>query len=332
MTTTSRERTKRQDIGLVLGPVLAALVYLVLPESLAPEARATAFVVTWTAIWWMTEALHIAATALLPMALLPLTNAAPLGQATREYSHPVVYLLFGGFILAVAIQRWDLHKRMSLAILKSFGRSGQQLIASFMFVAALTSMWISNTATTVMLLPVALSVQQTVVSMCKLSDEQNKSFSTALPLCVAYGATIGGLATLIGTAPNAFMASFASEQMGIEISFASWLLIGLPMVALLLPAAWFVLARWVYEINFQTTQSVRDNLGRMYNELGRFTIQEQRVAMVFACMALAWITRPLLQKLPLAFWHQRHGNRHSRRAEPVHHPEPTARKERSIGA
>ena len=295
----SSTTSTRQKAGLFAGPIAACLVYFILPADLSHEARAAAFVVVWTAIWWMTEAMHIAATSLLPMVLLPLSGAAPLGQTTREYSHPVVYLLMGGFILAVAIQRWGLHKRMALALLKSFGRSGPQLIASFMTVAALTSFWITNTATTIMLLPVALSVLVAVTAMCELSEEQNRDFSVALPLCVAYGATIGGMATLIGTAPNAFMASFASEQIGVEIGFASWMLVGVPLVVLLLPTAWFVLTRMVYRVDFATTQGVRDKLRDMYQELGGVSRPEKRVALVFACMAAAWITRPLLQKLPL---------------------------------
>ena len=232
---TKQARSLRQDIGLVAGPIVALLVYIALPDYLPQAARGTAFVVAWTAVWWMTEALHVAATALVPIAFLPLAASQAMSQ-TREFSHPIVYLLFGGLFLGMAIQRWNLHRRLALTILKAFGGSGAQLVAGFMGVSALISMWITNAAAAAMLLPVALWLCATIAALCKLTPEQDKAMRFALPVGLIYGASLGGMATLIGAAPNAFMASFASEQAGIEIGFVNWMLIGVPMLLLLFAA------------------------------------------------------------------------------------------------
>ncbi len=293
-------RSKHQKIGLFLGPAIAAIMLLSgAPEDLSTAAWMTAAMGMLMAVWWATEAVPIAVTALLPLACFPLLGIASIQDTAAPYSNKVIYLFLGGFIVAFAMQRWNLHRRIALNVLQHVGGSGRSLIGGFMLASAVISMWVMNTSTTMMMLPIAVSIitviHQTVTS---LDDKAKQDFQYALLLGVAYGATIGGIATLIGTAPNAMFAAFMQENYGTEIDFASWMLVGLPLSATMLPLAWLALTRLVFKVDFVTSGEGREELKRMKDDLGRITVPEIRVAIVFFFMAFMWVGRPLLTQLP----------------------------------
>lgn len=244
------------------------------------------------AIWWATEAIPVAATSLLPIVLFPLLGLSTLREATTPYAHPVIFLLLGGFIIATALQRWDLHRRLALNILNKVGDNPYAIIGGFMGVTAFLSMWISNTATTIMMIPIALSLAHVLLK----DDSKNHRFTICLILGIAYSASIGGLGTLIGTPPNAMVAAFMSDTYGVEIDFLQWMLYGILAVILLVPIAWFVLTRFAFSFEIEQDNSVRDVLEAQLAAMGRFSVPEKRTAIVSLLLALSWVTRPLLQK------------------------------------
>lgn len=259
----------------------------------------TASVGVLMAVWWATEAVPIAATALLPIVIFPLLGIATIQDTTAPYANKVIYLFLGGFIVAFAMQRWNLHRRIALTVLQYVGGNGRSLIGGFMLASAIISMWVMNTSTTMMLLPIAVSIIAVIHKTVDGLDQRNKDdFQYSLLLGVAYGATIGGMATLVGTAPNAMLAAFMQETYGTEIAFANWMLVGLPLSALMLPLAWVVLTRVAFKVDFKTSNEGRATLRRLKDDLGAIKIPEKRVAIVFVLMALTWIGRPLLVKLP----------------------------------
>ena len=211
----------------------------------------------------------------------------------------MIYLFLGGFIVAFAMQRWNLHRRIALNVLQHVGGNGRSLVGGFMLASAVISMWVMNTSTTMMLLPIAVSIigviHRTVGS---LDDRGKQHFQWSLLLGVAYGATIGGMATLVGTAPNAMLAAFMQETYGTEIDFASWMLVGLPLSALMLPLAWLILTRVAFKVDFHTSDEGKATLRSLKEELGPISVPEIRVAIVFTIMALAWVLRPILVQQP----------------------------------
>lgn len=303
-------------IGRWLGPGLALVVYVSIPESatapdgtvveLGTEGRLTAAVAILMAVWWMTEAIAIPATALLPLALFPLLGVAPIDEVAPPYADPLIFLFLGGFIIAAAMQRWGLERRIALVVLRGVGTEPSRLIAGFMIVTAVLSMWVSNTATAAMMLPVALSVIGAATGtesdpdrVVPRSGETGRVFATALLLGIAVSASIGGVGTLIGSPPNLFLAAFASDDLGVEIGFAQWLLIGLPFVVLLLPVAWLLLVKVLYKPDVGRT-GIDEALDGWRRSMGSISAAEVRVLVVFAAAVIAWISRPLLEDLRIA--------------------------------
>lgn len=269
------------------------------PDALTDAAWRTAAIGILMAVWWATEAVPIAVTALLPIVLFPLLDVRSIADTVTPYSNKVIYLFLGGFIVAFAMQRWNLHRRIALNILQYTGSDGRSLVGGFMLASALISMWVMNTSTTMMLLPIAVSIIAVIHRSVKDLDEQQKeSFQYSLLLGVAYGATIGGIATLVGTAPNAILVAFMQDNYGTEIDFASWMMVGLPLSIVMLPLAWVALTRIVFKVDFHTSGEGRAELKRLKDEMGTITVPETRVAIVFTSMAILWVTRPLLAKLP----------------------------------
>lgn len=289
-------RLRVRRAGLVLGPALSLVVFLTLPDTyvgndgvsvpFTGEGRSTAAVVVWMAIWWMTEAIPIYATALIPLGLLPLFGAASMKGAAAPYGHELIFLFMGGFILALAMQRWRLDRRISLLVLQFVGDRPQAVVGAFMLVTACLSMWVSNTATSVMMLPIAIGVID--------ASERDAGFQTGLLLGIAYGASIGGIGTLVGTPPNLFLASYASEHLGIEIGFARWMGVGVPLVGIFLPLAWLLLTRVLHPIRVRSIGGGRRHARMALAELGPMTRAEWIVLGVFATTATLWMTRPLL--------------------------------------
>ncbi len=281
-------RSTHQKVGVLLGPAAALLIILSdAPAGLSDTGWTTAAIGVLMAVWWATEAVPIAVTALLPLVVFPLLGIASIQETAAPYSNKVIYLFLGGFIVAFAMQRWDLHRRIALSVLQVVGGDGRSLIGGFMLASALISMWVMNTSTTMMLLPIAISIITVIHKSVDSLDEKGRAdFQYALLLGVAYGATIGGMATLVGTAPNAMLAAFMQDNHGIEIDFASWMMVGLPLSIVMLPLAWLALTRFVFQVDFQTSGEGRAELKRMKDDLGSIKAPEIRVAIVFAIMAI----------------------------------------------
>ncbi|MEE4218229.1 MAG: DASS family sodium-coupled anion symporter [Xanthomonadales bacterium] len=295
-------RARYQDIGIFAGPAICLLMLSVGPHGgLSVEAWRTAAVGLWMAIWWATEARPVGVTAFIPLILFAPLGIATLKSAAAHYANPIIYLYLGGFLIALAMQRWDLHKRIALMLLTVSGTNGRSLVGGFMLTAALLSMWMTNTSTTMMLLPIVSSVIAVIADTVEdIDDAERKNFSLCLLLGTAFGATIGGVATLVGTPPNAFLAAFLADNYGIEISFARWMLVGVPVTVVMLPLCWFLLTRLIYPISFETSQETKDLLLRLKKSLGPASSAEWRVGIVFLCVVVSWMSRPWLTKfLPI---------------------------------
>jgi solute carrier family 13 (sodium-dependent dicarboxylate transporter), member 2/3/5 len=293
-------RARHQWVGLFLGPLLAIVMLLAgAPEGLGDAAWRTAAIGSLMAVWWATEAVPIAVTALLPLVVFPMLDIASIHDTARPYSNKVIYLFLGGFIVAFAMQRWNLHRRIALNVLQVVGGNGRSLVGGFMIASAIISMWVMNTSTTMMLLPIAVSIIGVIhASVAGLTETARRDFQYALLLGIAYSATIGGMTTLVGTVPNALLAAFMLDTYGTEIDFARWMLVGIPLALVMLPLSWIVLTRLVFKVDFVTSAEARSELRRMKDEMGSISVPEIRVAIIFACMALLWMTRPLLTNLP----------------------------------
>ena len=286
-----------KTLGLWVGPILFVAMLLMgqSQQAMPVDAWLVAAVGLWMAIWWMTEAIPVPVTALLPIVLFPLLGIAEIKDTTGSYAHPIIYLFLGGFLLAAAIQKWDFHRRIALSILLAAGGSARSLMGGFMVTSALLSMWISNTATTIMLLPIGLAIIAVISETVQdISDKEQNNFQTALLLSIAYSASIGGVATLIGTPPNAFMAAFLLENYQIDVSFAQWMLVGLPVTIILLPITWLFLSRIAFPFSFETSKQTHDALLKMKRELSRISREEKIISAVFIITAVSWATRPFL--------------------------------------
>jgi solute carrier family 13 (sodium-dependent dicarboxylate transporter), member 2/3/5 len=283
--------------GLFLGIFLFILfLFLPAPEGLSPVAWKTAAVAILMAVWWITEAIPIYATALLPIVLFPVLEIAPIGDTTAPYANPLIFLFMGGFIIAIAMQKWNLHRRIALRIVSFVGVKPSSIIIGFIIASAFLSMWVSNTATALMMLPIAISVLQFVDRKTdQPADTQPvvTNFELVLVLCIAYACNIGGIGTLIGTPPNALLAAFMLENYDVEISFAEWLLVGVPLMVIMLPVMYLLLTKLVYPVKLKVLPGGREVIESQLREIGPITIPETRVAFVFVSTAVLWIFRPL---------------------------------------
>ena len=286
-----------RKIGLVLG--LIAFIYTIVsapPANMSEEAWSTAGVGMLMVAWWATLVLPVPVTSLLPIVLFPLIGISSIREAAAPYANPVIFLLLGGFIIATALQHWQLHKRLALLILRLAGSRPQAIVGGFMFASAFLSMWISNTATTIMMLPIAISLAQ--VMLGSQPKEITDKFTICLLLGIAYAASIGGLGTLIGTPPNAMMAAFMTEIYDINIGFAKWMSFGIPIICLLLPIAWLLLTRLLFSFDLPHNNSTIKTVVDELESMGPISTPEKRTAIVFSLIALAWVIRPVLQQLP----------------------------------
>ncbi|AGA79771.1 SLC13 family permease [Echinicola vietnamensis] len=283
--------------GLVLGPVAFLLIVLFFnPDGLTYEAQAVLALAVWMAIWWILEAIPIAATALLPLVILPLTGALSMDESAAPYADPKVLLYMGGFMIAVTIEKWNLHKRIALSIISLIGTDMRFIVLGFMLATALLSMWISNTATSLMMLPIAVAV---IHQLADGSDEISATrIGQALMLGIAYSASIGGLATIIGTPTNIVLVGIVKELYGIEIGFAEWMLVGLPISLGLLGICWWYLVSVAYP--FPKNMSLaggKVEIQRQLAAIGPISKPEIRVLLVFLLVSFSWITRVFLQDL-----------------------------------
>ncbi len=288
-----------QKKGFLAGLALfIILLSMPSPEGLSPSAWKVAAIAVLMATWWATEAIPVAVTALLPLALFPLFGITSFEDAAVPYANKNIYLFLGGFILALGIESSGLHKRIALKMIIAVGSSGASLVGGFMLVAALISMWVMNTSTTLMLLPIGLAVCTVMADTIPgLSKQEKQNFDTGLLLGIAYAATIGGMSTLIGTAPNIVFSSFMQDTYGIEISMFDWMMLGVPLAAVLLFGAWYSLTKIVFKINFQASSESKDELQKMLNQMGNLTKDEIRISIIFGLAVFAWIFRKLLVNL-----------------------------------
>jgi len=285
---------KKKGFGFGLF-VFILMLFLPAPEGLSSQGWSVAAIVTLMAIWWATEAIPVAVTALLPLALFPLIGIVSFKEAAIPYANPNIYLFLGGFMLALGIERSGLHKRMALHMIIAAGSSGPKLIAGFMTIAALISMFVMNTSTTLMLLPIGLAVCSVVSNTIPgLTDKEIEYFDTSLMLGIAYAATIGGMSTLVGTAPNIVFSAFMLETYGIEISMIDWMTLGVPLAIVMLYSAWLVLTKYVFPTSFITSKDTKTYLKNMLNDQGPLSKDEIKISIIFGLTALAWMFRTLL--------------------------------------
>jgi len=292
----------RQRIGLFLGPLLFLAALLIpTPAEMSPEAQKVLASTLWIACWWVTEAIPIPVTSLMPIILFPLTGALSVADATAPYANHNVFLFLGGFTIAVCMQRWNLHRRIALHIIYVMGTSPSRLILGFMIATAFLSMWISNTATSMMMVPIGLAV---ILQVAKITSKQkiegidvrqgHFNFGTCLMLSIAYAASIGGMATLIGTPPNIIFAGVVEEMFEITISFARWFSYGLPISTLFLLIAWQYMVKFAYPPRLKEIPGGRDVVKDELKNLGAVSREEKAIAAVFLFVALAWLSRSFL--------------------------------------
>lgn len=282
--------------GFLIGGFIIFALWLMapVPEGLESAAWNTAAVTVLMGILWITEALPISVTALLPMVLFPVLGVSSIKDASAPYANPLIFLFMGGFILALAMEKWNLHKRIALGIVSKMGVNPQSIVIGFIVAAAFLSMWVSNTATAIMMLPIATSVLMLIEHV---EPEKRKNFEIVLVLSIAYACNIGGMGTLIGTPPNALLAGFVHENYGIEISFLDWMKIGVPIVFISLPLMYLLLAKVIFPIGLKELPGGKTLIEGELKKLNVFSGQEMKVAVVFVLAALLWMFRPLLSDL-----------------------------------
>lgn len=285
----------RKYVGLIIGILVFGIILASqVPEGLSDEAWRTAAVTMIMAIWWITEAIPISVTALLPIVLFPVLGVGSISEATTPYANPLIFLFLGGFIIALAMEKWDLHKRIAINIVSFVGIKPSSIIFGFILSAAFLSMWVSNTATAIMMLPIAMSI----LALLETEDRTNKTnFEIVLVLSIAYACNIGGMGTLIGTPPNALLAGFMLENYGVEISFVDWLKVGLPIVIVSLPLMYLVLTRLIYPIKIDVLPGGKELIRNQLRDLGKITSEEKKVAVIFTITACMWVFRPLLSDI-----------------------------------
>ncbi|MCK5702073.1 MAG: SLC13/DASS family transporter [Cyclobacteriaceae bacterium] len=295
--------SSKKIISTIAGP-LSFFVILLLPldGELSNEAQSVLAVTAWVAIWWITEAIPIPATSLLPIILFPLTGALDITKTASSYGHKMIFLYMGGFIIALAIEKWNLHKRIALQTIYWIGKDADRIILGFMLATYVLSMWISNTATTMMMLPIAVAVAKQFGGISNneqdLSGHKklNSSFGLPLMLGIAYAASIGGITTLIGTPTNAMLSAVVKDLFDQEIDFAKWMTISLPISVLLLVICWVYLVKIMFPVRNNTNSGGYEEIKKELNSLGSLTSDEVKVIIVFAITALSWILRSFLLK------------------------------------
>ncbi|MCC5852435.1 MAG: DASS family sodium-coupled anion symporter [Alkalimonas sp.] len=260
-------------------------------DGMSQHAWLMAALTLWMAIWWISEAVPIPVTSLLPIVLIPLLGLDALSAVTAPYAHPLIFLFLGGFLLSIAMERWELHRRIALHVMLIVGSKPSQQIAGLMVVTAFLSMWMSNTATSVMMLPIALSI----LALQQSHSETSNGFGTAIMLAIAYSASIGGVATLIGTPPNALLAAYLQSNYDIQIGFARWMLLGVPVASVLLVLCWLWLTKLAFRLDQVTLSDTKALYRNELQQLGPMSTGEKRVLMVFLFAAVGWISREFVQ-------------------------------------
>lgn len=285
----------KKYIWVLLGPVSFLIMsFLPVPKGISPEAWKVLAMASLMLIWWISEAVPIAVTSLLPLVLLPSMGVAKLEAAAAPYANPVVYLFMGGFVIALAMEKWALHKRIALQIVNMTGTNANGIIGGFMMATAFISMWISNTATAIMMLPIGLSIitlMQNQISPDKENEKGLRNFSISMMLAIAYGANIGGTATIIGTPPNVVFAGYMRENFNVEVTFLTWMMIGTPFAIILLIFTYFLTVKVLFPNNLGNFGGAKEIINSELKELGPMTTGEKLTLFIFISTALSWIFR-----------------------------------------
>jgi sodium-dependent dicarboxylate transporter 2/3/5 len=270
------------------------------PKGISPEAWKVLAMAAFMLVWWISEAVPIAVTSLLPLVLLPSMGVATLEATAAPYANPVVFLFMGGFVIALAMEKWALHKRIALYIVHLTGTNANGIIGGFMMATAFISMWISNTATAIMMLPIGLSIISLVQHQIIPNKENQKGlqhFSIAMMLAIAYGANIGGTATIIGTPPNVVFAGYMRENFDMEVTFLTWMLIGTPFAIILLAFTFLLIVKILFPNNLGNFGGAKEIINNEIKHLGPISIGEKLTLFVFISTALSWIFRLQLDAL-----------------------------------
>ncbi len=291
------KRTKL--IGLVIGPVFFCLIFfLIAPGVLSQKSIVVLALGAWMVSWWATEAMPIPISALLPMIIFPLLGVSTVREASAPYGDPVIFLFMGGFMLALALERHNLHQRIALGLIRLTGTSGNGIILGFMLSTALISMWISNTATAIMMLPIASSVTTLLARETGQGDDPRfKKFATGLMLAIAYAASIGGMATIIGTPPNVVMVGFMKRFYNLDVSFSKWMIAGIPLMITTLAACYLIITRVLFRNNLPSIEGSKELIHRKLEALGKISREEKLVLAVFSITCFFWIFRQNLNIL-----------------------------------
>lgn len=289
-------RTPGQILGLLIGPVLAVLVFTAAPASLSGDARAVAATALLMAIWWMTEALPLPATSLLPIVVFPTLGIAEVGEAAAPYAGSVIFLILGGVLLGLATQRWNLHKRIALLTVLAVGTKPDRIVLGMMLASAFISMWVSNTATAVIMVPIAVSILTQI-------REGNPGTSTAkltaaMLLGVAYSVTIGSMATLIGQPTMPMMRGYLEEAHQIDLGFGEWMLVGVPFGIIMLFITWALLTKVIFRSEVDVIPGGRDLILTQFRELGRISTEERKIIAIFGGAIFCWLIVPFLADVP----------------------------------
>ena len=295
MVTAETGLSRRQQVGLFLGPGLFVLLLLLpVPDGMSAQAMAVLAVTLLMAVFWISEAIPIPATALIPIALFPLLGVMPTAKVTVSYGNHLIFLFMGGFLIAMAIERWHLHKRIALHTVSLVGVTPNRVVLGFMIATAFLSCWISNTATAMLMVTIGMAVLQQLSGSKEQGALAQSNFGIALMLGIAYAASIGGVATLIGTPPNAILAGVVERQYGYTIGFAEWMLFAMPLSIVMLALAWFYLTRIAFRHDVTELPGGKAVIREQLAALGPMSKPEQRVLAVFLLVVAAWLFRGLL--------------------------------------
>ncbi|HQW43404.1 MAG TPA: DASS family sodium-coupled anion symporter [Chitinophagaceae bacterium] len=287
--------TKQQlkFISLLAGIAVSLLLYFVNPFGVSPAAAKVLAIAGLMITWWITEALPMPVVALLPLVLFPLLKISSIKATGAFYGNEVIFLFMGGFMLGLAIEKWNLHRRIALNIVRLTGTSGDRIILGFILATGLLSMWLSNTATTMMMFPIALSVIHVMKENNK-GEGSIRNFSLTIMLAIAYAANIGGIATIIGTPPNVAYKGYIKEAYNYEIGFVDWMLLCTPLAILLLATLYWVMVKWLFPNRIKSDDGTRQLIQSEVNQLGPLSTAEKRVLIIFIVTALLWILRKII--------------------------------------
>ncbi len=289
-------KPSRAIIFVSIAIAISLLLYLINPLKVEPPANKVLAVAALVIVLWISEAMPMAVVALLPLVLFPLFNIATLEVTASAFANPIIFLFMGGFLIGLAIEKWNLHRRIALSIVQLMGTSGDRIVLGFIIATGFISMWLSNTATTMMMFPIALSVIH-VLKENHPNKERMSNFALTLMLAIAFASNFGGIATLIGTPPNVAYAAYIQKKYNVSIDFFDWLVVCLPLSILLLFSLYIVMVKWLYPNGMKADATTKELIANEMRKLGKFSLAEKRVMVVFVVTATLWITKSLINKL-----------------------------------